>query len=133
MLLNIGILLALTVNYVNCVTLVVHRNDLPEESKAIALATVLTDLESGLTLNLVSDKLVTQFVNKYGGQWFSTISTTQFVSTFEAQPHSLIWFSYDNVNVVLFRPGLQTPAELLYGAKQILDNVTLVATEMRAS
>lgn len=88
---------------------VIHQNDLPSNLYTTANETIRNVFNSLSTLSALANDLVNKFDANFGAEWFCTLGHAgnqpqSLVVKFEAAPKTLLWFTYKNIEVILFKP-----------------------------
>jgi len=106
-------------------------SNVTESMKNLALGTALTAFETTTDPNLVATKLAEEFNEVYGHHWFCLIGPQGFVSHFDATDNTLLWFTYNNIQIILFKPIQSTPLDIISDARK-LDrlNINIIKNEM---
>lgn len=108
---------------------VIHVNELADESmKNEAIDMSVTAVNNNTNLTIIAHKLVNNFNSKYGRMWICIISTSPLISAFESQTNTLLSFTYNSTQVVLFKPKSLTPIDMMEEAKHF--DITITNSEM---
>ncbi len=102
-------LFLLKLNVIECeVKISIIKNEMPLDMETQATGLVIDEVKRNQTLDSIALKLTQDFNQIYGPQWFCFIGHNSVGSHFDPQPKTLLWFSYDTTNVILFKVK-QTP------------------------
>jgi hypothetical protein len=97
-----------------------------------ALGAALLAIESNLDPNKIATSIAEEFDQAYGYHWFCLVGPEGFVSHIDAVNNTLIWFTYNTTQIILFKPIQLTPLDIISEARR-LDrlNINVVKNEMR--
>jgi len=82
-----------------------------ETEKNHVLATALLAIEKSTNKNTIADSIVTEMVGKFGGNWYSSVTsntTTDSGSALKLQSNQLIRFSYETYVILVFKLSSET-------------------------
>ncbi len=98
------LLFLLKLNVIECeVKISIIKNEMPQDMETQATGIVIDEVKRNLTLDSIALKLTQDFNQIYGSQWFCFIGHNSVGSHFDPQPKTLLWFTYDTTNVILFK------------------------------
>jgi hypothetical protein len=97
---------------------VIINSEMSESMKRHALGTAMVAFEEpGIPVNSkksdIAIKLSTEFDEQYGKHWFCLVGPPGFVSHFDYVEGTLLWFSYKDIQVIMFRMAKQSQSDII--------------------
>jgi tetrahydromethanopterin S-methyltransferase subunit B len=108
----------------------IHENEIPDEMKDHAIALAVEGFESNTDLNVIASKISNEFNTLYGNDWYCFIGPIGTVSHFNAMPNTLLRFSSELTQVLLFKPSFVTQKNLISNALRNTTKLTVIKSEM---
>lgn len=109
-------------NYVMDSKFTIIKCEMPESMKRHALGTAMVAFEEPRDTRDdldIAAKLSAEFDQEYGRHWFCMVGPPGFVSSFEYVPKTLLWFSYGDIQVILFKLSKLSPADIIREARRM--------------
>jgi len=91
--------------------LTIHENGLLETEKDHVIASALLAIEKSTNKNTIADSIVTEMVSKFGGNWYSAVTsntTADSGTAIKLQSNQLIRFSYETYVILVFKLAADT-------------------------
>jgi hypothetical protein len=100
-----------------------------DEMKDHAIALAVSEFGNNTDLDTIAKKISNEFNTLYGSDWYCFIGPTDTVSHFNAMPNTLLRFSSELTQVLLFKPSVVSQKDLISNALRNL-KVNVTKSEM---
>jgi len=84
----------------------VHINELTQAMKWTAIDTIVQLISTKQTNEMMAKSLSSTFMTSYGGNWSAVVGPAGFMSTYTAEPNTVIMYVYKAVQVLLYKPSM---------------------------